>query len=303
MKRTPTDRPASPPSPTPGAGLPHSSSMPPSSFHDYDQSTPVQQPRRRRHNSDRIRSPSDSSGSNSSEDEEEVPPPRRQERQTSAPPQRAQAFPKSSDAAPPQLTSWLPMRKKTLSDPNRSDGSLSSPLSARVRGAAGPPSAFGGFARPSPASRRRKVSSGSASHSYEDDRKSPEPQNQSTSRSTSSSSVAMASPPPWETRHDSRPTTPMSPSDEIDSTSFHERAKSPEYDGGDTEVDQVERDDLRSEHDYDEGGERHGYDAEDLDVMGQEMLKGTDSLDARLSRFSVSATAPVAIPKLTRTTD
>ncbi|WWD21593.1 hypothetical protein CI109_106079 [Kwoniella shandongensis] len=295
VKRTPTDRPASPPSPTPGAGLPHSSSMPPSSFHDYDQSTPQQPPRRRRHNSDRVRSPSDSSSSNSSGEEDEIAQRRRQQRQTSAPPQRAKAFPKSSTAnvPPTQPTGWLPMRKKTLSDPNRSDGSLGSPLAARVRAAAGPPSAFGGFARPSPASRRaRKVSSGSASahQSYEDDRKSPEPQNQPTSRSTSSSSVGMTSPPAWQTRYDSRPTPPMSPSDEVDNTSFHARAKSPETDGGGSEVDQVERDDLGSEHGYNDEDERNGYDGEEIDVMGQEMTKGSDSLDARLSRFSTEST-------------
>ncbi|KAK8847502.1 hypothetical protein IAR55_005360 [Kwoniella newhampshirensis] len=247
--------------------LPKSTSMPPSSFHGNDQSTPQQAPRRRRHTSDRIRSPSDSS---SSESEEEATR-RRQARQSSAP---AELFPKSMKESPPRPSGWLPTRKKTLSDSRRSDAPLGSPLSARVRETINPPSAFGGFARPSPASRRKRVSSASTHKSIDDEGKSSE--SRSFTRSTSASSVSIKSSPPWKARYDSRPTSPMSPSDMIDNTSFHARAKSPEDDG---EGDQFERN--ASGMGYVDKGEEHEVDHD----VGQ----GKDSLDPRLSTLSTES--------------
>ncbi|WVF69679.1 hypothetical protein IAT40_004458 [Kwoniella sp. CBS 6097] len=278
LKYNPAPRPTSPPSPTP---FPHSESMPPSSFRSVSQSTPDQTTRRRRRHSDRIRSPSDSSSSSSSGGEEDHQP--RNERQRSAPPQSGKAFPASSSAAPPPPAGWHPMRKKTLSDPSRSDQSLNSPLSARIRG--GPPSAFGGFARPSPASRRRRGSPGAHQiQTFDDDRNSPEPTGRPSvgGRSTSSASNSLTSPPHWQTRYDSRPTSPSS-QDEVDVTSFHARAKSPGTEGDD-EPDHAEMDTFipAGHHDEDDVGEQEA-DEVDSHVMGQRML------DPRLSRISTES--------------
>ncbi|WRT64675.1 uncharacterized protein IL334_001609 [Kwoniella shivajii] len=272
----------SPPSST---AIPHSSSLPPTSFRAAVQSTPDESSSRRRRHSDRIKSPSDSS-SNSSGDDEEVRP--RSQRQVSAPPASARSFPTNINAAPPPPAGWLPIRKQTISDPSRFDGTLSSPRSSRVRGT--PPSAFGGFARPSPASRRRRGSSGATGQSNEDDRKSPEPPRPSMGRSTSSASISMTSPPPWQTRYDSRPTSPSSPIDEVDNTSFHARAKSPETDGDD-EPDQAEMDTFIPAGQHDADLDNDELDEIDADVMGQGMVGvGSDTLNPRLSRISTEST-------------
>ncbi|WVW78339.1 hypothetical protein I302_100293 [Kwoniella bestiolae CBS 10118] len=275
LKRETSTRSASPPSPSP---LPYSSSMPPSSF-KAAQSTPDQSTsRRRRRHSDRIKSPSDSSSSSSSGEEEGARP--RSQRQVSAPPQSARAFPSNSSAAPAPPAGWQPIRKKTLSDPNRSGASLNSPLSSRVRGA--PPSAYGGFARPSPASRRRRGSSGAAGQSFEESQ-SPEPS--AIPRSTSSASFTSRI--SWQ----SRPTSPSSQIDEVDNTSFHARAKSPET-GEDDEPDHAEMDTFvpAGQHDQDEE-EHEEVDQIDMDIMGQGLLGvGGDTMNPRLSRISTEST-------------
>ncbi|WWC68057.1 uncharacterized protein I206_101976 [Kwoniella pini CBS 10737] len=273
LNRDTSSRSDSPPSPSP---IPHSTSMPPSSF-KAAQATPDQPISRRRRHSDRIKSPSDSSSS-SSGDEADVRP--RGHRQTSAPPR---TFPSSSNAAPAPPNGWQPIRKKTLSDPNRSDGSVNSPLSSRVRAA--PPSAYGGFARPSPASRRRRGSSGGPDQ-YDDDRKSPEPNNMP--RSVSSASMATTSPPAWQARYDSRPTSPSSQADEVDNTSFHSRAKSPGTEGDD-EPDHAEPNTFipAGQHE-DEEDIYEELDEVDMDIMGQGVR--SDTLNPRLSRISTEST-------------
>ncbi|ORX33969.1 hypothetical protein BD324DRAFT_643657 [Kockovaella imperatae] len=120
------------PARSPDPGMTTSQSLPPTAFRELEETTPRQH---RRRNSDRIRSPSDSS---SSSDEN-----------TSAP---------TVSSRP-----GMPKRPKTLSDSH-----MDSPLAARTRHW-GPPSAFGNFgsfARPSPASRRRR---GSANGSISSD--------------------------------------------------------------------------------------------------------------------------------------
>ncbi|WWC59592.1 uncharacterized protein I303_102149 [Kwoniella dejecticola CBS 10117] len=273
LKRDDTTRSISPPSLSP---IPQSTSMPPSSF-KAAQATPDQPISRRRRHSDRIKSPSDSSSSSSGDEDNARP---RGQRQTSAPPR---TFPSNPNAAPAPPKGWQPIRKKTLSDPNRSDGSVNSPLSSRVRGA--PPSAYGGFARPSPASRRRRGSSG-APEQYEDDRKSPEPSN--IPRSLSSASIAMTSPPAWQTRYDSRPTSPSSTADEVDNTSFHSRAKSPGTEGDD-EADHAEMDTFVPAGQHEEEEDVHEeLDEIDLDIMGQGLR--SDTMNPRLSRISTEST-------------
>ncbi|WWC86793.1 uncharacterized protein L201_001672 [Kwoniella dendrophila CBS 6074] len=280
LQRDVSPKPTSPLSPSP---LPQSTSMPPSSF-KAAQSTPDQPISRRRRHSDRIKSPSDSSSNSSGEEEDSRP---RSYRQTSAPPpQSAKNFPGNPGAAPSVPTGWLPIRKKTLSDPDRSDGSLNSPLSSRIRGA--PPSAYGGFARPSPASRRRRGSSGAAGQSFEDERKSPEPS--SIPRSTSSASNSITSPPAWQTRFDSRPTSPSSQADEVDNTSFHARAKSPGTEDDD-DPDHAEMDTFIPAGQHEDDDVHDEVDAIDMDIMGQGMLgMGSDTLNPRLSRISTEST-------------
>lgn len=188
---------------TSSLNLPHSASLPPTAFRNLQNT-----PRASRRHSDRIRDPSDSS---SSDDEIARP------RQASAPPQETgrslTAFPSSGSGniAPRPYS----RRAKTLSDPSKRE----SPLSGKVRGAQ-PPSAFtssGAFARPSPASRRRRGSAGGQSATSEHDDGS-----QSFGRNVSSSSLNDMA---W--GRDSRAASPISPNHGIDSTSFH-RAKSPE---------------------------------------------------------------------------
>ncbi|WVQ83168.1 hypothetical protein IAT38_005306 [Cryptococcus sp. DSM 104549] len=267
---------------------------PPTAFRAPETSTPQDSRRRRRH-SDRIRSPSDSSSSSSGE-EAPLPSDRRP-----APPNSATApsFPRNAAAAPPPPGGWQPIRKKTLSDPNRSDSGVGvdSPLAARTRGRAGPPSAFG-FARPSPATRRRR---GSSATRQEDDPKSPDlyggagagagGRRPSVSRSFSQTSITASSPQPWQTRFDSsRPASPMSPLDQVDNTSFHERAKSPETDGaaGGDDVDQIERKvlvdgELDQSEEEDAGlEEKDGLDMDDV-PQGASLLP-------RLSRISTEST-------------
>ncbi|WVQ69388.1 uncharacterized protein L199_007605 [Kwoniella botswanensis] len=278
LRRDTSTRSTSPPSPSP---IPHSTSMPPSAFKAAQSPADQSASRRRRRHSDRIKSPSDSSSSSSSGEEDNTRP--RSQRQTSAPPQSARAFPSNSNAAPAPPSGWQPIRKKTLSDPNRSDASLSSPLSSRIRGA--PPSAYGGFARPSPASRRRRGSSGAAGQSFEEDkdRKSPEPS--FVPRSTSSASFTSRT--SWQ----SRPTSPSSQIDEVDHTSFHARAKSPATEDDD-EPDHAEMDTFVPSGQHDEHEEGHDeLDQIDMDIMGQGLLGiGGDALNPRLSRISTEST-------------
>ncbi|WWD07540.1 hypothetical protein V865_005641 [Kwoniella europaea PYCC6329] len=278
LKRDTSIRPTSPPSPSP---IPHSSSMPPSAFKAAQSSVDQSASRHRRRHSDRIKSPSDSSSSSSSGEEDNTRP--RSQRQTSAPPQSARAFPSNSNAAPAPPSGWQPIRKKTLSDPSRSDASLSSPLSSRIRGA--PPSAYGGFARPSPASRRRRGSSGAAGQSFEEDKDRQSPEPSFVPRSTSSASFTSRT--SWQ----SRPTSPSSQMDEVDNTAFHARAKSPATEDDD-ELDHAEMDTFvpSGQHDEHENGQEE-LDQIDMDIMGQGLLGiGGDALNPRLSRISTEST-------------
>ncbi|WVR04714.1 hypothetical protein IAU60_001725 [Kwoniella sp. DSM 27419] len=250
------------------------------------ESTPDQPIYRRRRHSDRVRSPSDSSGSSSSEDEDDVS--KRSDRQRSAPPQGGKAFPATGiGSAPPPPGGWLPIRKKTISESNSSDTSLSSPLTLRARGP--PPSAFGGFARPSPASRRRRGSSGAYTPSggSERDRDSPEPSSGRPYTNRSTSSASNASTPGWQRRYDSRPTSPMSP-DEIDNTSYHERAKSPDS-MPDEDPDQAEMDTFVPAGQHDPELADHEVEEVDDDVVEQAMRIGGTTMNARLSRISTES--------------
>ncbi|AAW45913.2 hypothetical protein CNJ01550 [Cryptococcus deneoformans JEC21] len=239
--------------------------------------------RRRRRISDRIRSPSDNSSSSSSGEENDI----RSNRQGSAPSSSQASF-QSSTTAPGPAGFAVPVRKKTLSDPNRSDSSLDSPLPVRMRSKDNPPSAFtGGFARPSPASRRRTASS---TIHPDDDLKSTDLSNP-IKRSFSSSSLRLQSPQPWKrlpSHHSSRPPSPMSPMDQIDSTSLHERTKSREIDDGKSEeVEQIEQkvipDVELDQMEDEEGNEKR--DGVDHDVGGNETLL------PRLSRISTESMA------------
>nr|ODN93679.1 hypothetical protein L204_04863 [Cryptococcus depauperatus CBS 7855] len=255
-------------------------------------STPQQNQRHHRRHSDRVRSPSDSS-STSSSDEDDT----RQRRQVSAPPITS-AFPSSSSTQPsPSIGGFaLPVRKKTLSDPNHSDGSVDSPAPVRmVRNRANPPSAFtGGFARPSPAGRRRR---GSASAQGEGDLNSPDLRNL-IKRSFSSSSERVQSPQPYgrpvsrQSRPSTRPPTPLSPVDLLDKTSFHESAKSPIINS------EREDDHLDSEAMFDLDRVEEGEDCDE-----RESLKNTvsnDPLMPRLSRISSSASLRTSHEQLQR---
>ncbi|ORY24001.1 hypothetical protein BCR39DRAFT_548111 [Naematelia encephala] len=257
--------------------LPHSASLPPSSFRDA-QATPrgASKSTSRRH-SDRIRSPSDSSGSSSENENEDQT--KRFERQASAPPQ-SQPFP-SSGVAVLGTRPLPPKRSKTLSDPSRHD----SPLGLRVRGSAVAPTSFGGmmgFARPSPASRRRRGSASARSANGDEEATSPgfDP-DRSFARSVSSGSVALTS-PPWTRRVDS----PVSPDSPIDNTSFHARAKSPEADE-EGSVGLAERALSESgEFEGEIGGDE--VDEVDGDVVRQGHM-GQGLLDPRLSRISTDS--------------
>ncbi|KAK4684860.1 hypothetical protein P7C73_g5304, partial [Tremellales sp. Uapishka_1] len=267
------------PKPVPITGSPpHSAPLPPSTYTDVDH-TPVQR-RHSRRNSDRIRSPSDSSSSSS--EDAEIPYRHRMERHTSAPAQ-SQPFPSSGAPPVPGIRPLPPKRTKTLSDPSR----LDSPLAVRNRH--NPPSAFsssGGFARPSPASKRRRGSRGSATGAPDDsyDRaKSPEIINTSggtrtLSRTVSASSVTMEYAPTWE---DNSPKSPVSQEDGLDSTSFHERAKSPETEG---DVEETPESEVGDEEFLDEEDDQ-------ADIVGEGRLgAGADSLNPRLSRISTDST-------------
>lgn len=240
--------------------------------------------RRRRRISDRIRSPSDDSNSSSSGEEDDS-----STRQGSAPPESQNSFQSSTAAAGPAGFA-VPVRKKMLSDPNRSDSSLDSPLPTRMRSRDSTPSAFtGGFARPSPASRRRTASS---TIHLDDDLNSPDLNSPDLSnpikRSFSSSSIRMQSPRPQNrlsSHHSSRPSSPMSAVDQIDSASSHGRTKSPDTDDcGSEAVDQFGRkaiadfgpDQLEDEE------EREKRDGDDRDA------NGNDTVLSRLNRISVS---------------
>lgn len=234
---------------------------------------------RRRRISDRIRSPSDDSNSSSSGEEDDS-----STRQGSAPPESQNPFQSSTAAAGPAGFA-VPVRKKILSDPNRSDSSLDSPLPARMRSRDSTPSAFtGGFARPSPASRRRTASS--IIH-LDDDLNSPDLSNP-IKRSFSSSSIRMQSPRPQNrlsSHHSSRPSSPMSAMDQIDSASSHGRTKSPDTDDcGSEAVDRIGRKaiaDFGLDQMEDEE-EREKRDGDDRDA------NGNDTALSRLNRISVS---------------
>lgn len=235
--------------------------------------------RRRRRISDRIRSPSDDSNSSSSGEDDDS-----STRQGSAPPESQNSFQSSTAAAGPAGFA-VPVRKKILSDPNRSDSSLDSPSPAHMRSRDGAPSAFtGGFARPSPASRRRTASS---TIHLDDDLNSRDLSNP-IKRSFSSSSIRMQSPRPQNrlsSHHSSRPSSPMSAVDQIDSASSHGRTKSPDTDDcGSEAVDQIGRKSiadfgLDQMEDEEEGEKRDGDDRD---------ANGNDTVLSRLNRISVS---------------
>lgn len=253
--------------------------MPPAAF-QQSAGIPPQIRSNRRH-SDRVRSPSGSSGSSSDGDAVT--------RRTPDPPQATaqtiistKQFPASASSQSSRYTGPLPpTRKKTLSDPSR----LNSPLAMKVRGS-GPPSAFGiygGFARPSPVSRRsRRGSAGSQPIGLDDDLISPDLTGQPPfiRRVSSVSSTGRAPSPLLSGRRESRPNSPLS---SVDNTSFFARAKSPESDGAD-EVLLVEEvtdmiEDMEAEAEI-----------LDSDLLIADALSGdTRPLDPRLSRISVGS--------------
>ena len=248
-----------------------------STYDTVDQSTPVQEHKKQnRRQSDRIRSPSDSSSTSSSSEDETIHQ-QRLTRQTSAPP-AGTAFPTSTSAVQAVARPVHPKRKKTVSDPSR----LDSPLAMRVaRNGGAPPSAFGGgFARPTPASRRRR-----GSQSDNEDR-SPDHSGRF-GRSVSSQNISAAS-PTWSSfgGRQSGPASPISPG--VDHTSFHARAKSPE------EM-RAEEEEMQAEM-YVDGEFEEGHDAGDEvdetdDIVGHGMMGAGEAMNPRLSRISVSSPA------------
>jgi len=249
----------------------------PSTYDTLDQSTPVQaQKKPNRRQSDRIRSPSDSSGTSSSSEDEAVHQ-QRLTRQSTAPP-AGTAFPSSSSETQAVAKPIHPKRKKTLSDSSR----LDSPLAMRVtRNGGAPPSSFaGGFARPSPASRRRR-----GSQSDNDDR-SPEYGGRF-GRSASTQNMSAAS-PTWSSfgGRQSGPASPISPG--VDHTSFHARAKSPEEMRAEEEM-QAEME-MRMDGGPDEVGHEGGDEVDEAeDIIGQGMMGAGEAMNPRLSRISVSS--------------
>ena len=290
--------PARSPDATETAGMSTSQSLPPSSFGevDADQTTPRQTiKQRRRRNSDRIRSPSDSSSTSSDDDRplgnlRSIPPRASFERQISAPP-ASKSFPQSMNSAAPILRPSMPRRPKTLSDPH-----MDSPLAARMasRNAAGPPSAFGNFgsfARPSPASRRRRGSSSQYGSDAEIDEESYRP----IRRSMSSKSIALKSgSEPWPKDDLQQVTSPTSP-DGIDDSPFFHREKSPESVAGSEHaaVEVTMEDDGAG--DVVEMTEDEIEETEDR--LGDGLL-GNAAMNPRLSRLSVS-TKHLGLCKLT----
>ena len=245
--------------------LPHSASLPPTSFRAA-LSTSSQPVRTNRRCSDRIRSAYDS-GSGSDDDPASKPG-------VSSSSRQAQSFPSSGIPVPVQYRPLPPRRVKTVSDPSR----LESPLTMKYRNAGGPPSAFGeigGFARPSPASRRRRDSLESTPAGARDVRSPEHP----FARSTGFSSVG-ATTPHWNAGLQSQPISPISPRDTLDTTSFHARAKSP---------DEV-KEEVRSVEGIPQLARERGLgerDADvDHDVIGYELSENS-SIHPRLSRISV----------------
>ncbi|KAL7419332.1 hypothetical protein Q5752_006170 [Cryptotrichosporon argae] len=254
LSMIPRPQPARPSSPTPPPPLTSSTSAPSSAF-----PAPAPLVHRRRH-SDRVRSPSDNSSSSDDDD--------RASRQQSAPPASI-PFPGAGSAsgyAPPPTSYAAPRpagrRTKTLSDPARSEAAPA----RRV-----PPSAYGavgGFARPSPASRRRRGSNASDLAS---------PDTATFDRSLSTGSVPPAA------GYASRPESPFSPADAVDFTSFH-RAKSP---GTESEVDAADHAMVMDQHDAMDDE----VDEVDNDIVDDTMMGMDGSMNPRLSRISTESTA------------
>ncbi|KAI9636287.1 uncharacterized protein MKK02DRAFT_44991 [Dioszegia hungarica] len=269
-------RSAPPSPPLTGRQLPHSASLPPTSFRQHMDKTP----RPRTHNrrlSDRIRSPSDSSSSDEDRGHSTFRP--RAGRQQSAPPipfntSRSSSNIPGLDQQPlPPLPAGHRARTRTDS------GGKESPLAQRVRagGKGKPPSsfAFGGatsFARPSPASRRRRGSTSGQSASGAEDAKSPD--FSASGWSMSSASLAMGSSPIMS------PTSPRS-ANGLDYTSYHEQAKSPE---AMSEAGAVEDDMAMGGEGEQDGGGDEAEEVDDLRDM-QEVE------DPRLSTLSTESSA------------
>jgi len=275
MIQEPQASPSSPPQAPP--------SHAPSSFSHQDQSTPQARQRARRRVSDRVRSPSESSGTSS--DDEEAPLRDRLLRQSSEPVGRM-AFPVAPNAIDASAGIVYPQRKKTLSDSSRTE----SPIPLRSsRGGTAPPSSFGGFARPVPASRRRR---GSQSDTEE---RTPESNSGRAGRRVSSQSVNTSlTSPTWSARGESVPSSPMSPG--IDSNSFHFRAKSPE------EIDQEEHEaaETQLEQEREQEDVETNEEVEETDDAVGMLGTGSEALHPRLSRISVSLPTHSTLTRLTR---
>ncbi len=201
---------------------------------------------------------------------------RRNERQTSAP-ASSKPFPSSGYHVPTSFSnrpSVAGRRNKTLSD---SSQQLDSPLSIRARNAQGPPSAFGhtSFARPSPAGRRTRKTSGNSLGMSDHEARSPSFESPPFQRSMSSSAVAQVAYDAADAAE--RSFSPSSPTDGVDSTSFHARAKSPE-----------EMDEIDHHIEGTSGSEIGSEDGAGEEVDYVESNIGNDSLNPRLSRISVS---------------
>lgn len=255
--------------------LPHSTSMPDSAMRGA-QHTRAGMTRATRRHSDRVRSPSDSSGSESDTGAQT------RVRKTSG----SQPFPGGSSLIPSNLPRPVGLPHSTLSDLSMSHDS---PRGPRKRGTNQPPSAyspFGAFARPSPASRRRRGSTESAPASdiMGDESTNPRPPSQTRIRKISQPSMR-ASSPLWSGSQPSNPGSPLLP---IFGSSYQSMPAT------DAEWAPLEEQDIK-EADLslalaDEGTS----DAlEELDQVGDDVPRPTlshnDSLNPRLSRISVSA--------------
>lgn len=237
------------------------------------QLTPPVKVRSTRRHSDRVRSPSDSSGSDSDMGA--------RARKISG----TAAFPEG----PSQMISSIPrpvaQRAHHLS---RTGPSHDIHKDARRKGNQQPPSAyspFGAFARPSPASRRRRGSTESAPAAdvMSDESSYPRPTSQTRVRKISQPSLR-ASSPLWSGSQPSNPGSPLFP------TFNTHRQQSRSWDDEIATLEEKDVDDADHSLDLDDQGATVAL--EELDQLGDDLSSDlgqqNGSLNPRLSRISVS---------------